>query len=407
MTKTGFGFIIAGLLVYLLASQTQIGWLYLFDATIWSLLILSAILPWWSLRTLHVERQVLMPSFTLHQSQLGGPREDETIEVRLKVTNRGRLTRYLIKVVEESPFDEPERQHRAFLLTSLKPKSTIVFSYTATCYYRGYYAASRATLQSSGLLGLMTRRRVFPLPLKLTVYPTYYQMEGLPAAESTLTDWGHAATSRSAAEFYGSREHHHGEPLKHIHWRNTARLGHFMLKEFEQAGKDSVAVIFPTRRDFGTGRETTLEYSIRIAASLAKLAKDSGRNIDIIAGKNQLRNASCQEAMDYLARLQVDGETGLSELTAVAQPGQVVVVVAPAMEIELVPTWSQLSKHEPRTVVVLLEGFAPDDIRGGFLSRLNRDSLEIIRCSRGNLATTIERLGNSLSVAGELPTSVG
>ncbi len=354
-----------------------------------------------------MERQVLMPSFTLHQSQLGGPREDETIEVRLKVTNRGRLTRYLIKVVEESPFAEPERQHRAFLLTSLKPKSTVVFSYTATCYYRGYYAASRATLQSSGLLGLMTRRRVFPLPLKLTVYPTYYQMEGLPVTEAALTDWGHAARSRSAAEFYGSREHRLGEPLKHIHWRNTARLGRFMLKEFEQASKGSVAVIFPTRLDFGTGRETTLEYSIRIAASLAKLAEDSGRNIDIIAGKNQLRNASWQEAMDYLARLQVDGKAGLSELTAVAQPGQVVVVVAPAMEMELVPTLSQLSEQVPRTVVVLLEGFAPDEIPGGFLSGLNRVNFEIIRCSRGNLATTIERLGNSLSVAGELPTSVG
>jgi hypothetical protein len=111
--------------------------------------------------------------------------------------------------------------------------------------------------------------------------------------------------------------------------------------------------------------------------------------------------------MDYLACLQVDGKTGLPELTAVAQPGQVVVVVAPAMEMELVPTLSQLSEQVPRTVVVLLEGFAPDEIPGGFLSGLNRVNFEIIGCSRGNLATTIERLGNSLSVAGELPTSVG
>jgi uncharacterized protein (DUF58 family) len=407
MTKTGFGFIITGLLVYLLASQTQIGWLYLFDAIIWSLLILSAIIPWWSLRTLSVERQALIPGFTFQQSQLNGPKEDETIEVRLKVTNRGRLTRYFIRVLEESPFDEPERQHRAFLLTSIKPKSTIVFSYTATCHHRGYYASSRATLQSSALLGLLTRRRVFPLPLKLTVYPIYYQMEGLPVAEAALTDWGHAATSRSAAEFYGSVEHRHGEPLKHIHWRNTARLGRFMLKEFEQAGKGSVTVIFPTKRDFGTGRETTLEYSIRIAASLARLAEDSGRNIDIIAGRNQLRNAGWQEAMDCLARLQVDGKTGSPELTPVAQPSHVVVVVAPAMEIELAPILSQLSEQVLRMVVVLLEGFAPDEAPKGFFPGLNGNNLPIIRCSRGNLATTIERLGNSLSVAGELPTSVG
>ena len=137
MTKAGFGFIIAGLFVYMLASQTQIGWLYLFDAIIWSLLVLSAILPWWSLRTLEVERQVLLPGSTLDQSQLAGPREDDTFEVRIKVTNGGRLTRYLIKVVEECPYDEPEKQHRAFFLTSLKPKSTTVFSYTAMGYQRG------------------------------------------------------------------------------------------------------------------------------------------------------------------------------------------------------------------------------------------------------------------------------
>jgi uncharacterized protein (DUF58 family) len=405
MTKTAFGFIFAGLMVYLLASQTQIGWLYLFDAIIWSLLALSAILPRWSLRTLRVERQVLLPSSTFYQSQLGGPQEDETFEVRLKVTNGGRFTRYLIKIVEESPFDEPEKQHRAFLLTSIKPKSAIVVSYTATGYYRGHYPASRVTLQSGGLLGLMIRRLVFLLPLKLTVYPNYYRMEGLPAAEASMTDWGHDVRSRSATEYYGSREHHQGEPLKHIHWRNTARVGRFMLKEFEQAGKDSAVVIFPTRRDFGTGRETTLEYSIRIAASLARVTEDSGRNIDILAGGYRLRNAGWQEAMDCLARLQVDAKTGLPELKEAVQLG-LVVVVAPAMETELVPILSQLSKQALRTVVVILEGFAPDEIPGGFLYGLNRANLEIIRCSRGNLATTLERLGNSLFVAGELPTSV-
>ena len=141
MTKAGFGFVTAGVFVYFLASQIQIGWLYLFDAIIWSLLVISIILPRYSLKPLQVEQQVQYLNSTSGHSQLDGPLEDETIEVRLKVTNRGRLTRYLIKVVEESPFAEPERQHQAFLLTSLKPKSTVVFSYTASCYYRGYYTA--------------------------------------------------------------------------------------------------------------------------------------------------------------------------------------------------------------------------------------------------------------------------
>ena len=78
MTKAGFGFIVTGGFVYLVASQTQIGWLYLFDAIIWSLLVLSAILPWYSLKSLQVEHQVQLSASVLHQPLLGGPLEDET-----------------------------------------------------------------------------------------------------------------------------------------------------------------------------------------------------------------------------------------------------------------------------------------------------------------------------------------
>lgn len=395
MTKAGFGFIIAGLFVYMLASQTRIGWLYLFDAIIWSLLVVS-VAPWWSLRALKVERQVILPSSKPQQLPLGGPQEDETIEVRLKVTNNGRLTRYLVKVVEECPYEEPERQQRAFFLNSLKPKSVTVFSYTTTCYHRGYYALSNVTLQAGGILGVVTRRRILPLPLKLTVYPAYYQVEGLPVADAAWTDWGRAAKSSAAAEFYSSREYRHGDPLKHIHWRNTARLGRFMLKEFEQASQGSVTVVFPTRRDFGIGRETTLEYSIRIAASVARLSADSGRNMDIITGENQLHDAGWQEAMDYLARLQVAGRTGLPELAVTPHPGQVVVVVVPVIETELVPALSQMASRVPGMTVVLLEGFSQDEAPTEFLSRLNRTNLEIIHCYRGNMAAAIESLGNSL-----------
>lgn len=405
MTKAGFGFIAAGGLIYLVASQTQIGWLYLFDAIIWSLLLLSAILPWYSLKSLQVERQVLLPISTLRQPQLGGPLEDEAVEVKLKVTNNGRLARHFIKVLEDCPFTQPQEQHRAFLLASLNPRSMTAFSYTATCYRRGYYPSASTTLQSSGPLGLIVRRRTFRLPLNLTVYPTYYQMEGLPIADAAWADWGHAVKSSAAAEFYGSREYQHGDPLKHIHWRNTARLGHFMLKEFEQANQGSVTITFETRRDFGTGRETTLEYSIKIAASLAKLSADSGRSIDIIAGETPLHNAGWREAMDYLAHLEVGGKAALAELTAV--PGQVVVAIVPAVDTELISTLSQLADRVRGLAVVLLEGFAPNETPHEFLSRLKGSNLNIISCSRGNLEMAIKKLGNSLFFAGKSPVSVG
>ncbi len=407
MTKAGFGFIAAGGFLYLVASQTQIGWLYLFDAIIWSVLVLSAILPWWSLRSLQLESQIILPAASFHRSLLTGPLEDETVEVRLKVTNNGRLARHFIKVLVNLSFAQPEKCQQGFIIVSLDPRSTTVFSCKATCYRRGYYTSSGATLQSGGLLGFLVRRRTFLLPLNLTVYPAYYRMEGLPAASTAWADWGHAFKSSAAAEFYGSREYQYGDPLKHIHWRNTARLGHFMLKEFEQASQGSLIVAFETRRDFGTGKETTLEYSIKIAASLARLSADSGRSIDIIAGGTPLRNAGWREAMDCLARLEAGEKTGWAELAAAPQPDQVVVAIVPAIESRLLPTLSKLADSIGGLVVVFLEGFAPDEIPGEFLSRLGGNKLYIISCSRGNLEAALKKLGNFLLFTGKLPASVG
>ncbi len=180
-----------------------------------------------------------------------------------------------------------------------------------------------------------------------------------------------------------------------------------MLKEFEQARQGSVSVAFETRRDFGVGRETTLEYSIKIAASLAKLCADSGRSIDIIAGKTPLHNAVWREAMDYLAHLEVGGKATLAELKAAIDPGQVVVAVVPTIETELVSTLSQLADGVRGLVVVLLEGFSPDEIPHEFSSRLKGSNLDIISCSQGNLEAAIKKLGNSLFSTGNLPASVG
>ncbi|MBI4284017.1 MAG: DUF58 domain-containing protein [Chloroflexi bacterium] len=401
MTKAGWAFIAAGVFIYLVASQSQIGWLYLVDAIVWSLLILSVILPWYSLRSLRVERQILLPASALHQPPLAGPLEDETVEVKLKITNRGRFARHFIRVVEDCPFEQPEKSQRSFLIASLNARSTTVFSYTATCHRRGYYTAANATLQSSGLLGLMVRRRIFPLPLKLTVYPVYYQMEGLPVAETAWVDWGQAVKSSSAAEFYGSREYRYGDPLKHIHWRNTARLGHFMLKEFEQASQGFVTALFETERDFGTGRETTLEYSIKIAASLTKLSADFGRTIDIIAGAAPLRRAGWREAMDYLARLEVGEKAASTELTAAPEAGQVIVAIVPALETKLVTALRQLAGRTRGLVVILLEGFTPEESSHEFLSRLKGNNVTIISCSPGNLEAAIKKLSNFLSQSGK------
>ncbi|MBI4187767.1 MAG: DUF58 domain-containing protein [Chloroflexi bacterium] len=408
MTKTGFGFIFGGVFLYFLASQSQIGWLYLFDAIIWSALVLSVIIDWYSLSSLKVERQVLRARRPLHRSELSGPVEDDTVEVKLKVTNSGRLSRYFIKILEDCPFDQPGKPPRAFILNKIGPRSVTAFSYTAVCYQRGHYQSARTTLQASDPLGLFVRRRVWKLPLNLTVFPAYYPMKGLFAAETLWSDdRGVAAKSPSGFEFYGSREYQYGDPLKHIHWRNTARVGHFMLKEFEKSGQGPVTVAFATSPNPGTGRETTLEYSIKIAASLARFCADSGRSINMVAGEKGLRHAGWQDSMDFLARLETGGKGAWADLKSIVEPGEVVVAIVPKAAIELIPAVWQQSQRMPIVVVVLLEGFAPNEPDNEFTRQPSRSNLDVIVCSRGNLEAAIEKLGSSSFLTGRLALPEG
>ena len=45
ITAKGVGFLIAALLVFFLARLTQVGWLYLIDALLWGIILLSAFCP--------------------------------------------------------------------------------------------------------------------------------------------------------------------------------------------------------------------------------------------------------------------------------------------------------------------------------------------------------------------------
>ncbi len=399
MTKTGVAFIGGGVAVYILGGQTQIGWLYLLDAMIWSLVALSALLPWWSLSSLRIEREVRLPSLSTGRRDPALPVEGGTVEIRLKVTTRGRLARYFIKVVEDCPLDEPEARFKKFLLPTVRARSDVAFSYTPACYRRGRYASATAVLETAGPLGLFVHRRRYDLPLAVTVYPAYFEMKGVLATSDVSADQGQLVRASAASDFYGSREYQRGDPLRHIHWRNTARLGQFVVKEFEESSQGSIAVAFETSRDWGEGKETTVEYAIKIAASLARHSGDSGRGIGILAGPAPLSQAGWLEAMDYLAGLTVEEAAGLEALTA-PEAGRTLVAIVPVKETGLIPCLQHLAERERRLVVVLTEGFAAGEMPGEFTSRLGGGNVDLVRCLRGDLEATVEALGRSRLFAG-------
>ena len=399
MTKAGVGFIAAGVVVYVIGSQTQVGWLYLFDALIWSMLALSFLLPRWNLMGLRIERQVWLGGNVGGSHSPATPVEEEEVQVTIKVSNRGRMSRNLIKVVEDSPLDEPSKRPSDFLVSSIGARSTATFSYTSTCYKRGRYRSAMATLETAAPMGLFVHRRRYDLPLRITVYPPQQEMGGVLAARDVWTDQGQRFRSAGGTELYGSRDYYHGDSLRRVHWRNTARRGQFMVKEYEENSQGPVLVAFESRRDWGQGKESTFEYSIKAAASLARHSGYSGRSVGILVPPSPLLQANWLEALDYLAGMSVGDAATLDELTGPVRPGQTLVALVPAAAPETVPCLLSLAARDVRLVAVLLDGFTEGEAPEEFVSRLGGTGAGLVRCSRGNLKSAVDALGQSMQVA--------
>lgn len=57
ITAKGTGFLATAIAIYLLARLSQVGWLYLMDAVLWGILIVSLVLPWMGVAYLRAERR--------------------------------------------------------------------------------------------------------------------------------------------------------------------------------------------------------------------------------------------------------------------------------------------------------------------------------------------------------------
>src|SRR5918912_409029 len=71
-------------------------------------------------------------------------------------------------------------------------------------------------------------------------------------------------------DFHGVREWRQGDPLRRVHWPTTARTGRLSVVEFERAFQQDLVIALDLRRgsEYGEGRETTLEYAVKTAATL-------------------------------------------------------------------------------------------------------------------------------------------
>ena len=91
------------------------------------------------------------------------------------------------------------------------------------------------TVESRAPFGLFRWRTRLEAPLSVLVYPEVHAMERLPLLEGAQGTAARPRRTPMGHEIVSSRQYFPGDPVRDIHWRNTARLGKPMVKEHEDA----------------------------------------------------------------------------------------------------------------------------------------------------------------------------
>jgi uncharacterized protein (DUF58 family) len=191
---------------------------------------------------------------------------------------------------------------------------------------RGRYTFEDSIAVIEDPLGLERVEQPLTAPAALLVYPRLVELERLFSESGTRSHDGRRLLLRrpSGFDLHSVREYEHGDSLRKVHWRTTARRAQLMVKELEDAPRDEVAVVLDADPDAVVGE--SFDVQVRAAGSLLLAHVRRGRRaLLVISGSRQDQQGvrspegDWRQALDLLAA--ADPEPGPSLAALLADEG--------------------------------------------------------------------------------------
>lgn len=258
-------------------------------------------------------------------------KEGRGFPVRLTLESNGGLPQTSARVNENFPpflvADTPDEsgEGKEISLTNWDGRTGCA-EYTMIPEKRGVYKIGPTQLETTDPLGLFSFTATVPITSEIVVLPepvlardTAGGGEGMYG----LRERDGKTRRGDGMDFHGVREYREGDPLRRVHWRSSARRGHLVVVEHERAFQQDIIIALDVSKgsEFGEGRETTLEYAVKAAATIADQTLLAGGGVTLVTqmGRVAVRaNDSDPEVarfllFDLLARAEATAETSLAD----------------------------------------------------------------------------------------------
>ena len=263
--------------------------------------------------------------------------------------------------------------------------------------HRGVYELGPARIRIGDLFGSpaaetdVQSRQVFlvrPRTVPVREHRPAIRVEGERRARYGLLE--------NPALFAGVREYQVGDPVRRIHWKATARLGHPVSRRFEPARERDVMlavdILGASRRVTSLGEEDLFEGLCVAASSLARAYGAEGASFGIAAAgfSGSIRPfaylapneavGQLGRVLDLLARLSSVPSAPFEELLAalarLLRPGTSIVVLSLRNPLPLLPVLRRLGRSG---FPIQFVGFGPDAERHAAIARQAGISSKVAR----------------------------
>ena len=269
------------IVIYLIAWNRGLKLLYVISELSLATLILSLIAPY--LNLLGIKASIKYPKYT---------EQAKGLPITIELLTSGFFDKYLLEIWLKTPFST--NRYNMFFVTTLHKK--ILIKSDIFCDVRGVHQVGPIHIQTGFPLGLKVFKKTFEATKgEIVVFPTPLKVKNFPMSidESSVLLGDKRSKKRGGHdEFVSVREYKHGDSPRYIHWAISAKKGKLIVKEYQELLSSNLIIILDLNRSYNVGKlkDTTLEYAITIASSLAIYGLDKGFSVSLFGyGKKEIK----------------------------------------------------------------------------------------------------------------------
>lgn len=273
----------------------------------------------------------------------------EVATVTLQLENVASLPTGLLLVEDDAPVALGSRPR--FVVDRLPPRSTRTVTYQLRSDVRGRFLVGPLLVRLTDPFGLCRLDRAFSQQDLFVVTPPVEDLPSVPLAG----DWSGSGDSRARSvaaageDDVAVREYRHGDELRRVHWRATAKHGSIMVRREEQPWESRATLLLDSRASAHRGHapDSSFERLVGAAASVGTHLGRRGYSVRLTSGTGPAVATAAHEAgtapgdnegllLDALAVVELHGAADVGALTAAIRhaPDGLLVVTLGALSRE-------------------------------------------------------------------------